>query len=144
MVWASNLDGHWSPTFGGFPGTLSWEVDPEHFTYPFWPGSVLRSPRMYSLNKTFSLADKQDPQCLCTTPEWILAIVLPFMFSITSNTSRLFPCLRSGFPAMSLSDRCSGCELVCLCVRVCVCLSPCLSGYLWRWVGWHVVYHCCF
>ena len=53
----------------------------------------------------------------------------------------LFPCLRSGWPAVSLSDRCSGSELVYLCVRacVCVCLSPYLSGYFMG-VGWLVCF----
>ena len=56
----------------------------------------------------------------------------------------LFPWLRSRCPAVSLSNRCSGSELVCLCVNVCVlcvwvCMSLCLSGYLWGWEGWYVL-----
>ena len=62
----------------------------------------------------------------------------------------LFPCLRSGCPAVSLSDRCSGSELVCLCVRVCVCVcvgvSFCLRISLGIYGGVRVgmFYHCCF
>ena len=67
--------------------------------------------------------------------------------SVVGPQGWLFPCLRFGCPAVSLSDRCSGSELVCLyvhacvwvCVHVCICLSPYLSGYLWGWEGWYVL-----
>jgi len=53
--------------------------------------------------------------------------------SVVGPQGWLFPCLRSRCPAVSLSDRCSGSELVCACVGVC------LSGYLWGWEGWYVL-----
>jgi len=42
---------------------------------------------------------------------------------------------------MSLSTRCSGSELVHLCVRVffCVSICVCLSGYLWGREGWYAL-----
>ena len=66
------------------------------------------------------------------------------------NMTVFFPCLRSRCPAMSLSDRCSGSELVCLCVRAFVCVCVCVSVrlrvslgiYGGGWVG--MFYHCCF
>ena len=49
-------------------------------------------------------------------------------------------CLRSRCTAMSVSNRCSGSELVCVCVPVCLCVSLGIYG------GGRVsmFYHCCF
>ena len=46
-----------------------------------------------------------------------------------------FPAL--GLGAMSMSDRCSGSELVCVCVCVsaCVCVRVCVSESLWVFMG---------
>jgi len=47
----------------------------------------------------------------------------------------LFLCLRPRCPAMSLSDRCSGSELVCLCVHVCVGVYVSVSLWIFMGVG---------
>ena len=68
----------------------------------------------------------------------------PGAFSVWSAPQgSFFLAFGSGARLLSLSDRCSGSELVCLyvraCVRVWVCLSPYLSGYLWGWEGWCIL-----
>ena len=102
----------WGPTtlgaaFGPLMGTLS--------CGPLWPGWLEDSGPWCGASSarvgTVSVVVGREPSQCGRPPRW------------------LFPCLRSGCPAVSLSDRCSGSELVCLCV----------SGYLWGLVCFIIV-----
>ena len=65
----------------------------------------------------------------------LLVVVAGSPLSVVSPQGWLFPCLRSRCPAMSLSNRCSGSELVCLCVHVRMRVCLYVSVSLWVFMG---------